>query len=44
MWEILQINEPGDYVCATGVSHSVRELCEYVFEKLNIELQQTTMK
>jgi len=21
MWEILQLNEPGDYVCATGVSH-----------------------
>jgi len=34
MWEILQLKEPGDYVCATGVSHSVRDLCEYVFSKL----------
>jgi len=36
MWEILQLNEPGDYVCATGVSHSVRDLCEYVFAKLDL--------
>lgn len=25
-----------DFVCATGVSHSVRELCQYVFEKLGM--------
>jgi len=37
MWEILQLNEPNDFVCATGVSHSVRELCEYVFGKLELD-------
>lgn len=31
MWLILQLDNPDDYVCATGVSHSVEELCEYVF-------------
>lgn len=36
MWEILQLKEPGDYVCATGVSHSVKDLCEYVFSKLDL--------
>jgi GDPmannose 4,6-dehydratase len=28
---ILQAEKPDDYVCATGVSHSVRELCEFCF-------------
>lgn len=37
MWEILQLNEPNDYVCATGVSHSVRDLCEYVFSRLDLD-------
>ena len=39
MWEILQLDEPGDYVCATGVSHSVKDLCEYVFSKLDLNWQ-----
>ena len=37
MWMMLQTDEPNDYVCATGVSHSVKELCEYVFTKLNLK-------
>jgi len=36
MWLMLQQEKPGDYVCATGVSHSVRDLCEYVFTKLGL--------
>lgn len=36
MWMMLQQKEPGDYVCATGVSHSVRDLCQYVFSKLGL--------
>jgi len=36
MWEILQLDIPDDYVCATGVSHSIRELCDYVFGKLDL--------
>lgn len=36
MWEILQLDEPDDFVCSTGVSHSVRDLCEYVFGKLEL--------
>ena len=39
MWEILQLDEPGDFVCATGVSHSVRDLCEYTFSKLGLNWQ-----
>ena len=40
MWEILQLDKPDDFVCATGVSHSVKELCEYVFGKLNLDCAQ----
>jgi GDPmannose 4,6-dehydratase len=36
MWSILQLDKPDDFVCATGVSHSVRELCEYVFSYLGL--------
>jgi GDPmannose 4,6-dehydratase len=37
MWLILQHDRPDDFVCATGVTHSVRELAEYVFERLDLE-------
>jgi GDPmannose 4,6-dehydratase len=39
MWMILQLESSDDYVCATGVSHSVKELCEYVFNKLELSYQ-----
>ena len=34
---MLQHNKPDDFVCATGISHSVRDCCEYVFSKLNMD-------
>lgn len=37
MWMMLQEEESDDYVCATGVSHSVRDCCEYVFRKLGMD-------
>ncbi len=40
MWDILQLEEPGDYVCATGISHSVQDLCEYVFKSLDLDYKQ----
>jgi GDPmannose 4,6-dehydratase len=40
MWEILQLDKPDDFVCSTGISHSVRELCQYVFGKLNLEWEK----
>jgi GDPmannose 4,6-dehydratase len=36
MWLILQENKPDDFVCSTRLSHSVKDLCEYVFTKLNL--------
>ncbi len=40
MWLILQQDKPDDFVCSTGVSHSVQELCEYVFGKLGLDWNQ----
>lgn len=39
MWLILQHDTPDDFVCATGVSHSVRDLCEYVFSKFELNYE-----
>ena len=40
MWEILQLETSDDFVCSTGISHSVKDLCEYVFGKLELEWEQ----
>ena len=40
MWLMLQRERPDDYVIATGVSHSVRELVEAAFERVGLEWQQ----
>ena len=37
MWLMLQDNTPDDYVCSTGISHSVKELCDYTFTKLGLD-------
>ena len=37
MWMILQEDKPDDYVCSTGISHSVLELVEYVFGQLDLD-------
>ena len=39
MWRILQQEEPGDYVCATGEMHTVREFCEHAFDAVGIALK-----
>jgi len=36
MWLMLQQDEPGDFVCSTGISHSVQDLVEYTFNKLDL--------
>jgi GDPmannose 4,6-dehydratase len=37
MWQMLRAPEPGDYVIATGKSHSVREFCEVAFGHLGLD-------
>lgn len=36
MWLILQQEQPDDYVLATGISHTVRELVELAFKEVGI--------
>lgn len=35
-WMMLQHDKPDDWMVASGVSHSVEELCDYVFSKLGL--------
>jgi GDPmannose 4,6-dehydratase len=37
MWLMLQRDEPSDYVIATGVTHSVRDLCRIAFEHVGLD-------
>jgi GDPmannose 4,6-dehydratase len=37
MWLILQHDKPEDYVCSTGISHSVKDLVKYVFNSLGLD-------
>jgi GDPmannose 4,6-dehydratase len=39
MWLCLQEDKPGDYVIASGESHTVREFCEMAFAAIGIELE-----
>ena len=36
MWSMLQLDKPDDYVVATGKSHTVKELCDFVFAYLGM--------
>jgi GDPmannose 4,6-dehydratase len=37
MWLMLQLPQPDDFVCATGVSHTVLELVKHVFKRLDLD-------
>ena len=40
MWRILQQDQPGDYVVATGETHSVREFCEAAFSCVGLDWRE----
>ena len=46
MWMMLQQEEPDNYVCSTGVSHTVQDLVEYTFNVLGVDtnLVKTSQK
>lgn len=37
MWRMLQHDVPDDFVVATGEAHSVQELCEVAFERVDLD-------
>ena len=40
MWLILQQDKPNNFVCSTGVSHSVKDLVKYTFNKLDLNWEE----
>ena len=40
MWLMLQQDKPDNFVCSTGVSHSVKDLVEYTFNKLDLDYEK----
>ncbi len=40
MWQMLQQQQPDDYVIATGQTHSVQDFVERAFERVNLNWQQ----
>jgi len=40
MWMMLQHDIPDNFVCSTGISHSVKDLVEYVFTKLDMNYEK----
>jgi GDPmannose 4,6-dehydratase len=40
MWQMLQLDEPEDFVVATGETHSVRELCETAFSCVGLDYNE----
>ena len=40
MWQIVQEDEPGDYVVATGEPHSVRELAQIAYAHVGLDWQE----
>lgn len=40
MWMMLQYHDPDDYVIATGETHSVEEICNYVFGYFHLDFKE----
>jgi len=40
MWQMLQADEPGDFVIATGTAHTVRDFAEYSFSHLGLDWEE----
>jgi GDPmannose 4,6-dehydratase len=40
MWLMLQQDEPGDYVVATGETHSVQEFCQVAFGRADLDWEK----
>jgi GDPmannose 4,6-dehydratase len=40
VWAMLQQEQPSDFVVATGIAHSVRELCQVAFERVGLDYER----
>ena len=39
MWQMMQLDDPDDFVLATGETHTIREFADEVFKELDMELE-----
>jgi len=39
MWQMLQLDEPDDFVIATGETHTVREFCQLAFDAVGLDYE-----
>tara|TARA_R100001082_G_scaffold5930_1_gene3990 strand:- start:630 stop:1622 length:993 start_codon:yes stop_codon:yes gene_type:complete len=39
MWMMLQQDKSDDFICSTGISHTVRDFCKYTFEALDMNYE-----
>jgi len=44
MWQMLQLDEPDDYVVASGQTHSIRELCQIAFERVGLDWSEHVLQ
>ncbi|HEX5239454.1 MAG TPA: GDP-mannose 4,6-dehydratase [Candidatus Limnocylindrales bacterium] len=44
IWLMLQRDEPSDYLIATGVAHSVREVCEIAFGRVGLDYRDHVVR
>jgi len=40
MWLMLQADSPSDYVISTGIAHSVRDVCQFAFERVGLDYER----
>jgi GDPmannose 4,6-dehydratase len=40
IWQMIQQPEPSDYVIATGIAHSVRDLCRVAFARVGLDYER----
>ena len=40
MWRMLQREKPSDYIIGTGISHTVRELCDLAFRRVGLDYRE----
>jgi len=40
MWRMLQLDQPGDFVVASGETHPIRELCEVAFGHVGLDWRE----
>jgi GDPmannose 4,6-dehydratase len=40
MWRMLQVDEPTDYVLATGVAYTVRDFVQFCFEHVSLDWEK----